>query len=26
MIYDSMNKEYPKEGEEPQPLPFEKGK
>lgn len=27
-IYDSMNKEYPKEGEEPPPLPFdgEKGK
>ena len=26
MIYDSMNKEYPKEGEEPPPLPFTKGK
>lgn len=25
-IYDSMNKEYPKEGEEPLPLPFTKGK
>ncbi len=25
-IYDGMNKEYPKEGEEPQPLPFTKGK
>lgn len=23
-IYDSMNKEYPKEGEEPPPLPFKK--
>lgn len=23
MIYDSMGKEYPKEGEEPPPLPFE---
>lgn len=26
MIYDGMNKEYPKEGEEPPPLPFTKGK
>jgi len=26
MIYDSMNKDYPKEGEEPPPLPFTKGK
>ena len=26
MIYDSMNKESPKEGEEPPPLPFTKGK
>ena len=25
-IYDSMNKEYPKEGEEPPPLPYTKGK
>lgn len=25
MIYDSMNKEYPGEGEEPPPLPFTKG-
>lgn len=26
IIYDSMNKGYPKEGEEPPPLPFAKGK
>ncbi len=26
MIYDSMNRESPKEGEEPPPLPFTKGK
>jgi tetratricopeptide (TPR) repeat protein len=25
-IYDSINREYPKEGEEPPPLPFTKGK
>jgi len=25
MIYDSLNKESPKEGEEPPPLPFKKG-
>jgi tetratricopeptide (TPR) repeat protein len=25
-IYDGMNREYPKEGEEPPPLPFTKGK
>lgn len=25
MIYGSINREYPKEGEEPQPLPFKKG-
>ncbi len=25
-IYDERNQEYPKEGEEPQPLPFTKGK
>lgn len=25
MIYDSMNKSYPPEGEEPGPLPFKKG-
>jgi tetratricopeptide (TPR) repeat protein len=25
MIYDSMKKEYPKDGEEPTPLPFQKG-
>jgi len=24
MIYDGMNKSYPKEGEEPPPLPFTK--
>ena len=26
MIYDSMNKQYPNEGEEPPPLPYNKGK
>jgi tetratricopeptide (TPR) repeat protein len=26
MIYGSINREYPKEGEEPEPLPFTKGK
>ncbi|MBK8466254.1 MAG: tetratricopeptide repeat protein [Chloracidobacterium sp.] len=26
MIYESINRGYPKEGEEPPPLPFEKGK
>ena len=26
MIYDGMNKSYPKEGEEPPPLPFTKAK
>lgn len=26
MIYEGMNREYPKEGEEPPPLPFTKGK
>ena len=26
MIYDGLNKAYPKEGEEPPPLPFTKGK
>jgi len=26
MIYDGLKKEYPKEGEEPPPLPFTKGK
>ena len=26
MIYDGLKKEYPKEGEEPAPLPFTKGK
>ncbi|MGB7068529.1 MAG: hypothetical protein WBD22_03480 [Pyrinomonadaceae bacterium] len=25
LIYESMNKEYPKEGEEPPPLPFKRG-
>jgi hypothetical protein len=25
-IYNSINKEYPKEGEEPPPLPFKGGK
>lgn len=26
MIYEGMNRDYPKEGEEPPPLPFTKGK